>query len=122
MVLKKISTKKLAVYIGIIFIMLSGTGLMVYINFELASPSDTPSLGILPEPINETANKTGEALKTSSEPTVETKPIAQPSQTKNKNEIDLSVLASEKFLNLKDNSLISTTTPEKGKRDPFKPN
>lgn len=129
LVRKKISTKKLAIYISIIFFMISGAGFMLFKNKKLAvskstdvnlptvfnnsAPAATPvvfkdnALGI-GEVNNQTAAGPGQALD-----------INKFNQSGGFN---LDIFSSDKFKNLRANVFIIKESPELGKKNPFKPN
>lgn len=132
---KKISTKKLAIYVSIIFFMLCGTGLMLYQNKKLATPNPTnvnlpiilnnpiPLAGATTTQANVVKiNNIGDINQANNQPAVDS---AQPLNIKNINQgggLDLNIFSNDKFKSLQENVFIIKDQPEVGKRDPFKPN
>lgn len=118
LVQKKISTKKLAVSLTIIFFMIGGTGFMLYQNKNLTA--------------NKSANINAPIVFNNSAPavaaTANNQAVAEPSQTIDINKINqsgglnLNIFSSDKFKNLRANMFFIKERPEMGKRDPFKPN
>ncbi|MFA6307179.1 MAG: hypothetical protein WCV70_04405 [Patescibacteria group bacterium] len=119
LVLKKISVKKLAIYIFIIFLMASGTGFMLYQNKRLTTRR--PANVNIPAALNNYAPAAGTNE-------INDQAAGAPSQTSDLNKInqnsglDLSIFSSDKFKNLRENMYIIREQPEVGKRNPFKPN
>jgi len=129
LVLKKMSTKKMAIYVSIIILMLGGIGFTLYQN--------TKSTGGSPSAIHEPAMNSnlaaegdvpGAQAETNQLSTDSLKPAAAPSQTsgasgiKKSEAADLDIFSSEKFKELRENALIIQENSGLGKRDPFKPN
>jgi hypothetical protein len=118
LVQKKISTKKLAVYISIIFFMISGAGFMLYQNKKLA----VRKLKNINAPIvfNNSAFVAPVAVdnKTGAEPTQN----LDMSKINQSGSLDLNIFSSDKFKDLRANTFFIKEQPEMGKRDPFKPN
>jgi len=118
LVQKKISIKKLAIYIFIIFFMISGTGFILYQNKKLTTRRST-NLNI-PIVFNNSA--------TAAPATANNQSAAGPGQALDINKINqsgglnLNIFSSDKFKNLRKNTFIIKEQPELGKRDPFKPN
>ncbi len=122
--LKKISPKKLAVYVSIMVLMLGGTGYMLYLNNSLSNKKpliiDSPAqfTNFVPGP---------ELLGPTIKPPAKTE-LAAPGASLNAGQIkktaglDIGIFSSEKFKELKQNVLIQQEQPAPGKRDPFKPN
>jgi hypothetical protein len=135
LVQKKISTKKLAIYVSIIFFMLCGTGLMLYQNKKLTThnPTNINLPIILDNPIPLAVatttqenvvkiNNIGDINQANNQPAVDP---AQPLNIKNINQgggFDLNIFSNDKFKSLQENAFIIKDQPEVGKRDPFKPN
>lgn len=130
LVLKKMSVKKVAVYLAIIIVMAGSTGMVLLKNRKFASQE--PWLGGKTEKNNEfipaeddlSADLAAENPSPVAGPTAGQKPN-QPaglSQMKASGETDLSIFKSEKFKALKENTLIYFEPSDPGKRDPFKPN
>lgn len=116
--LKKISTKKLAVSLTIIFIMICGTGFMLYQNKKLTTRKTSnvnPSfvfnntISVVPFMINNQA---------ASAPNQ----ISDTTKINQGDDFNLSIFSSDKFKNLQTNISIIKEQSEVGKRDPFKPN
>lgn len=126
LVLKRASTKKMAVYVSIIVLMLGGTGFMIYQNKKLTvvQPSANDIIirpeieAILPSGKTELEKKAAESLKTEAE---SSRPI-DADKIKNNRGFDLSIFLSKKFQELKKNILIIQQGSGLGKSDPFKPN
>jgi len=118
LVQKKISMKKLAIYLAIIFFMLGGTVFMLYKNKNLTTRQSTNvnipvildnSALVAPATAdNQAATGTGQALNVNN--------------FKQKSGLDLNIFSSDKFKNLQENVFIINQQTEVGKRDPFKPN
>lgn len=110
---KIISTKKLAIYLSIIFFMICGTGFMLYQNKQLISNK--------PENVNDSA-----VLNNAAPPAMVPGNDGADSQTAagvNQNEdLNLNIFSNDKFKNLRANILIIEEQPKIGKTDPFKPN
>lgn len=110
--------KKLATYISIIFLMVCGTGFMLYQNKKLTAYKPTninaPIVFNNPEPAAPAA--------------VNNQAAAGSDQAKNINKINqsgglnLNIFLSDKFKNLRTNASLIKEQPEVGKRDPFRPN
>ncbi|OIP78612.1 MAG: hypothetical protein AUK20_03420 [Parcubacteria group bacterium CG2_30_45_37] len=117
--LKKMASKKLAIYAAIIVLMLAGTGYLLYLNNRLAARKPLVVDGAdqfkdyLPAETLATSTKI-EAKKTG--------PSAQAKELRGGGGLDLTIFSDEKFKALMDNALIPKTAPSLGKRDPFKPN
>lgn len=118
---KKISVKKLAISISIIFLMVGGTGLMLYQNKKLTTlkpvkvniqKASNNSVPVAPAAVTKNDDLgTGEA--------------GQAENINNINDngsLELDIFFSDKFKNLRENIFLATEQPEVGKRDPFKPN
>lgn len=126
LVLKKISVKKLAIYISIIILMLAGTGFMLYQNRKLVANKP----GVVANPAQFNNLPLAEiSLSTSTEaqnfpPKADNQPDEPLDMNKIKNNggFDLTIFASKKFQELKENIIISQEQSVAGKRDPFKPN
>ena len=121
LVLKKISIKKLAVYISIIVVMLGGTGFMLYQNKKLTDRKsfviDNPARydEIMKAGVVIDESKIAPALPSAAVPKAAVK-------IKNNQGFDLTIFSSEKFKELKANILIVQEKLGLGKRDIFKPN
>jgi len=117
--LKKMASKKLAIYAAIIVLMLAGTGYLLYLNNRLAARKPLVVDGAdqfkdyLPAETLATSTKI-EAKKTGPSAQVKGLPAGAG--------LDLTIFSDEKFKALMDNALIPKTAPSLGKRDPFKPN
>jgi len=111
LVQKKIETKKLILFIFIIFAMLSGTGFFLYKNYTLTSSQGDITMDI---PVEEGLLADDKSGKTSS-PAVKSKNILQ-----NQTIIDLDILSDPKFKELREGS-ISTVDFKAGKKNPFAP-
>ncbi|MBI2459629.1 MAG: hypothetical protein HYV53_03700 [Parcubacteria group bacterium] len=134
LVLKKISIKKLAVYLAIIFFMLSGAGFMLYQNKKLSSGRPAGA-NLPPVPAvaleGNTPGMTGVNNPPPAEPSqvLDTKVLdinlpARPAPAGKNNQnrgFDLNIFSSDKFKNLQENIIIKKPSAA-GKRDPFKPN
>lgn len=127
--LKKIATKKLAIYLSIIAIMLGGTGAMLYLNNKLTDRS-VPATAGRPQVNNFIRAEVISAASQPSPNQASAKPLeAEPklnqpleaSKFKNKG-FDLTIFSSEKFKELRGNTLPLRENLELGKRDPFQPN
>jgi hypothetical protein len=128
--LKKISIKKLAIYVSVIVLMLGGTGFMLYQNQRLtngqASAIGDPArynefmAGRVVIPGGEAAPSQAliDPLKAEVKPS---QPL-EASKVINNQGIDLTIFSNEKFQELKENILIPQEDSGLGKRDPFKPN
>ncbi|MBI4779517.1 hypothetical protein HY797_03655 [Candidatus Falkowbacteria bacterium] len=118
LVQKKISTKKLTIYLAIISLMISGMGFMLYQNKKLTS--------------RKTTNVNPPIVFNDSAPAKSAAANNQTGEEKTQNfgadkaELDggfnLNIFSSDKFKNLQANAFIIKDQPETGKRDPFKPN
>ncbi len=111
---KEIKRKKLILYIFIIGLMLGGTGILLYKNYTLTSSKeilimDTPA-EIADIDLAETGN---EGTKKDSD-------LIPKAELPDKEIIDLSLLDSPKFKNLKE-TFIETINFDIGKRNPFEP-
>ena len=129
LVLKKISPKKLAIYISIILFMIFGTGIMLYENKNLSSVSsgkvNTPIIfnnyipvvpGAIPKNNGLGAGGTNNQA---SQVSNKTPNFNNPNQNGG---LNLNIFSSEKFINLQANSFVPKEQLEVGKRDPFKSN
>jgi len=126
---KAISTKKLVIYISIIFFMICGTGLMLHQNKKLVIRSST-NINI-PIIFNDSVPVSG---ATTTEDNIfmvgeiNNQAAAQPnlvldiSKVNQSEDFNLNILSSEKFKMLRKSELLIKEKPEVGKRDPFKPN
>lgn len=123
LVLKKISTKKLAIYLAVILFMLVGAGFMLYQNKKLTarppvSANLSAALNYAPAapaaaPKNDVPGIVG----------VNNQAAAPPNQNLDiSGGLDLNIFSSDKFKNLRENALLIKEPVEVGKRDPFKPN
>lgn len=110
LVQKKISAKKSAIYIFIIFFMMSGAGFMLYQNKKLAARPLTN--------VNQPVSFNNAA------PEAAMSEASQASAINNKQSggLNLDIFSSDKFKNLRANVFIVKEPPEVGKRNPFKPN
>lgn len=121
LVLKKISIKKLAVYVSIIIVMLGGTGFMLYQNKKLTDKKsviiDNPARY---DEIMKAGVVVAESKIAPSQPAAAAPKAAV--KIKNNKGFDLTIFSSEKFKNLKSNVLIVQEKLGLGKRDIFKPN
>lgn len=127
--LKKISTKKLAIYVFIIVLMLAGSGFMLYQNQNLtkrksfaidgSTRSDKFMTAEIAVPGGQAApnQPLADPLKTEAEPS---RPPAA-DKIKNNQAIDLTIFSSDKFKELKENVLIPQEDSGLGKRNPFQP-
>jgi len=130
LVQKKISTKKLAIYVSIIFFMLCGTGLMLYQNKKITSynPTNINIPIILNNPIPLAGATTTQANIVQINNEINNQAAVNPSQSLNNKKInqsgglDLNIFSNDKFKSLQENIFIIKDQPEVGKRDPFKPN
>lgn len=120
LVLKKISVKKLAIYLAIIFFMIGGIGFMLLQNKNSApdQPANVSQLLV-----------TNNSAPDVSAVKVNTMAGVGSGQTLdiNKNyqsvgDLNLNIFSSDKFKNLLANVFIFRDGSEVGKRDPFKPN
>jgi hypothetical protein len=118
LVQKKISPKKLAIFIFIIFFMICGTGFMLYQNKQLTTRKIT---NINDPMVFNNAMPGAVAIVPGSD-------IPGAGQAVDINKInrsgglDLNIFSSDKFNNLRKNTFIVKDQTEVGKRDPFKPN
>lgn len=120
LVLKKISTRKLTIYVLIIVLMTGGTGLMLYQNQRLT--------GEQPIAVDDLARydkfmPVGTALPGIG--TTTNQRIVDPlgaNKIKNNQGIDLTIFSLEKFKALEANIIIPQADSGLGKRDLFKPN
>jgi len=118
LVQKKITTKKLAIYISTIFFMIMGTAFMLYQNNKLTAHKSTG----VNVPIVFDNPVSGAAIFDNQEAT------AEPSQTLDINKIsqngglNLNIFSSDKFKNLQANKFLVKEQSETGKRDPFSSN
>jgi len=126
---KKLSQKKLSVYIGIIVLMLCGTALMLYQNKKLTSPrivtADDPTRYRSLEPAQEAAlpESVPPADTAGAAPApAKSSPTAEITIPEKNGGLDLTIFRSDKFKQLKANQPINQIQAEVGKRDPFKPN
>lgn len=132
--LKKLSVKKIATYASVIFVMLCGTGYMLYLNNSLTNKKpliiDNPSqfTDFVPGPAGPSADSVlggaGSSLsQTAKNPAI---PLAgsslNASQSKKSGALDINIFSSQKFLELKENVLIIKEPSAAGKRNPFEPN
>jgi len=126
---KKIPTKKLAIYISIIFFMVGGTGFMLYKNKNLTAHKltnvNSPIVFNNPIPVtsielskNNTVGTNG-ANNLAVPDSGQLMGVADISQNGGFN---LNIFSNEKFKNLRENIFLFKEQPEVGKRDPFKPN
>ncbi|MFH0956131.1 MAG: hypothetical protein V1801_02895 [Candidatus Falkowbacteria bacterium] len=129
LILKKISTKKLAIYITIIFFMVSGTVFMLYQNKNLTSRK---SVDInIPMVFDNSASTIPVAIFRDNVPGIvggDNQAAAGSSQASDINKINqnsdfnLDIFSSDKFKMLKESAPIIKDQSEVGKRDLFKPN
>lgn len=127
LVLKKISTKKLLIYISIIVFMASGTAFMLYENKKLTTYKivnvNIPIVNDNSMPAIEVTDTKNNALETGE---VDNQTTIEPSQILDKNKINqnsgfnLNIFSSDKFKNLRENVFTSKEQLEVGKRNPFK--
>ncbi|MDD4272008.1 MAG: hypothetical protein PHF50_04365 [Patescibacteria group bacterium] len=125
---KKISIKKLAIYLSIILFMVSGTGFMLYQNKKLtaikvtdvSTPAMLDNFGPLPSATT-TEDNAMKIKATDNQPVMpgQTLNMSAPNQSGG---LDLSIFSSDKFKNLRANIFTAKGAPEIGKRDPFRPN
>lgn len=127
LVRKKISAKKLAIYLAIIFFMIGGGGFMILQNKKLTS--DRPvNVSLPPAAGNAALAVPGAPLSNAAEIAGANSQLAAiPGQTAGNNlqnvgSFNLSIFSSDKFKNLLASVFIAKEPPETGKRDPFKPN
>ncbi|MFA5359875.1 MAG: hypothetical protein WC349_02875 [Patescibacteria group bacterium] len=122
LVLKKISTKKLIIYIAVIIFMILGTMFMLYQNKKLteykinnpntsATSSDVANIlsgdsGNIEVSNNQKADEFNKAAK----------------KLKQNSDFNLDIFSNDKFKNLQESTFIIKTQSEVGKRDPFNPN
>lgn len=128
LVRKKMSAKKLAIYLAVIFFMIGGGGLMILQGRKLTSVQ--PVITNLP-PIN-SAGTAPAAAPLSNFPVSpeitgannQTAALAAPTANNSRSvgSLNLSIFSSDKFKNLLANILIAREAAEAGKTDPFKPN
>ncbi|MDO8667505.1 MAG: hypothetical protein Q7K35_00195 [bacterium] len=104
LVLKKLSTKKLTIYIFIIALMLGSIGFVLYKN--RGSSDSAPAAVESPAP--------GASSLEPANPEV--------SKVKNIKGLDLTIFSSKKYNELRENILGPQENLDLGKRDPFKPN
>ena len=126
---KKMSTKKIAVYLAIIILMVGSTGAMLLQSQKPVGrkflPDDKAARGdkfMPPEdavPSGETASTMPAANQLPADKNMNQ--LSDASQIKNGSESDLSIFQSEKFKALKENVLIYQTQSSPGKRNPFAP-
>lgn len=130
LVLKKISTKKLVIYIFIILLMIGGTVFSLYQNqgstnnksliFDNpAQPGDFMTAGVI-VPGGQAAP--GRSLVSPLKTGAESGQPLQASKIKNNKGIDLTIFFSEKFKGLEKNIIVNQENSGLGKRDLFKPN
>jgi hypothetical protein len=108
---KKISSKKIAVYLLSVAVIITSVGAVIYQNRSLPSP-EQPLANSNPPDTNDT-------------PVDSQPPVNQPTNTnqiKNGNVIDSSIFNSEKFKELKENGISAPADSEAGKKNPFSPN
>jgi hypothetical protein len=123
LVLRKISTKKLAIYISIIILMTIGSGLMLYQNKKITQPEPVinQSQVIMPETEEIVANDQAGNDQIKPENTTPTEPV-NTEKINDDGVFDLQIFSSEKYKSLKENVLIPRPPATKGKANPFKPN
>lgn len=126
LVLRRISVKKLAIYISIIIVMVGGSGFMLYQNKKLTSPnpvvSNPPAVNSLLMNV-ETVVPADQAE--TNQPATGNKTLNQPlnmEKIKSNGGLDLTIFDSEKFKALQENIIIPAEQIGVGKRNPFKPN
>ncbi len=117
--LKKISTKKLAIYFFIIFFMICGSIFMLYQNKKLTAYKVTTINA--PTLLNNQA-KVGNSATSSLITVNKTASTTNQNINFNNSDFDLSIFSTNKFKNLQETQFIIKSQPETGKRDPFKPN
>jgi hypothetical protein len=105
LVQKRMSTKKLAVYLSILLLTLGAIGLVLYLNRNIA----------VSEPANE--NSGAVDLLQESETAITGNGAAA-----NQPMFDPAIIDSEKFKALEESVVIPPKQTVTGKRDPFKPN
>lgn len=129
LVQKKISIKKLAIYISIIFFMIIGTSFMLYENKSLTSRQ--PTTVNAPIVFNNSlpaASTTAPLDNASGAGGADNQTAAGSSQALDINKInqngglDLTIFSSDKFKILEKSVPVIKERPEVGKRNPFKPN
>jgi len=129
LVLKKISIKKLTIYVLIIILAISGAGLMLYQNQKLTSGQPA----VADDPARYDKFITGAALPGSeimsnqllADPLKTEATSSQPlgaNKIKNNQGIDLTIFSQGKFKALEANIIIPQADSGLGKRDLFKPN
>lgn len=127
LVLKKLSVKKLMIYLAIIIVMLGGTGFMLYQNQKLTNRKPL----VLDDPtkydkfMEAGIAATGSGAAPLADPLKANATSSQPldiNKVKNNKGIDATIFSSEKFQALKENTLIIQENSGLGKRDLFKPN
>jgi len=119
LILKKISTKKLIIYITVIIFMILGTILMLYQNKKLTeykinnlnistglSDATDVSLGNLGVSNNQKVDEFNRAAK----------------KLKQNSDFNLDIFSNDKFKNLQESTFVIKAQSEVGKRDPFNPN
>lgn len=127
LVLKKISIKKLTIYVSIIVLMLAGAGLMLYQNQRLTSrkPSTIADPARLDQFITIEAAGPGSATAPKTPLAAPPQASAEPGQPltpgKINKGIDTIIFSSEKYKELKENVLIIQESSSLGKTNPFKP-
>ncbi|MDP2709360.1 MAG: hypothetical protein Q8O93_04970 [bacterium] len=122
---KKISEKKLAIYVLTMALMISGTAFMLYQNKRLTSPRApviNPAEFGGSTPTADIASPQAETGETASG--LQAGPAKAPAISKVKpgTGIDLTIFSSDKFKNLKEEQPPIKPQAELGKRDPFSPN
>lgn len=119
---KKINPKKLAINFFIIAVMLSGTGFLIYKNHQLTSKNEAPFVDMPAAEIEEPSSLQSDALVSNSDGGGGATTTATSSApVKINKDLDTSVLSSEKFKALKDNSVTDAKNIETGRRNPFEP-
>lgn len=130
LVLKKMSTKKMAIYVFIIVVMVGFTGFLLYQNLRSADSGSLPAnTAQLPDALPGAGAADLGGGTAPNQPAISQLPAvnnpAQPPEIgkiSNNGNLDLTILESEKYKALKENVLIPRERAGKGKRDPFKPN
>lgn len=127
LVRKKISTKKLAIYIAVVSFMIGGAGFMILQNRKLTS-SRPVNVNLPPTANNAALAVPGPPLNNALEiADVHNQTAAMPGSALSNNRqnvgsFNLNIFSSDKFKNLLASIFIAKEPAEAGKRDPFKPN
>lgn len=127
LVRKKMSAKKSAIYLAIIFFMIGGVGFMILQNRKLIS-SQPVNINLLPAANNAALAVPGAPLSNALEiigannQTVAIPGSALGNNNQNVGGLNLNIFSSDKFKNLLAGVFIAKEPVRTGKRDPFKPN